>query len=72
MGIKKHGDQETYKRQFKMMSKQELLDDLIEEIYINAEIATAKYAKYNKGLQITIIGFIAFVVLLVIGIYLLV
>lgn len=51
------------------MSKEDLLNDLIEQIYINADIASIKYATYNHGLRRMIIGFILFVVLLLIGIY---
>ena len=42
---------------------------MIEQIYINADIASIKYATYNRGLRRTIVGFIFFVVLLLIGIY---
>lgn len=51
------------------MSKEDLLNDLIKEIYINADIASIKYATYNLGLKRTSIGFIVFVVLLLVGIY---
>lgn len=47
----------------------DLLNDLIEQIYINAEIASNKYATYNRGLILTIVGFVFFVMLLLIGIY---
>ena len=52
------------------MSEQELLDELISQIYINSDIASKKYNKYNKGVKWTIIGFGLFVVILLIGIYL--
>lgn len=68
-GIKKSGDHGTYNQRFYAMSKEELLNDLIEQIYINADIASIKYATYNLGFKRTIIGFILFVVLLLIGIY---
>lgn len=68
-GIKKVGDCKNYKQQFCDMSKEELLNDLIEQIYINAEIASFKYNTYNVGLRYTIIGFVLFVSLLLIGIY---
>ena len=68
-GIKKEGDCKNYKQRFYDMSKEELLNDLIEQIYINAEIASFKYNTYNLGLRHTIIGFVLFVSLLLIGIY---
>lgn len=68
-GIKKSGDYRTYHQRFCAMSKEDLLNDLIKEIYINADIASIKYATYNLGLKRTSIGFIVFVVLLLVGIY---
>lgn len=59
-----------YKNRFKNMSKTDLLDDLISQIYINADIATKKYSRYNLGLKLTIAGFLLFVVFILIGIYL--
>lgn len=69
MGIRKSGNYKTYNQKFYEMNKEELLNDLIEQIYINADIASVKYAKYNRGLKFTIIGFILFVIFLFIGIY---
>ena len=68
-GIRKNGDYNTYHQKFYAMSKEDLLNDLIEQIYINADIASIKYATYNRGLKRAIVGFIFFVVLLLIGIY---
>lgn len=67
-GIRKNGSYNTYHQKFCDMSKEVLLNDLIEQIYINADIAAIKYATYNRGLRRTIVGFISFVVLLLIGI----
>lgn len=69
-GINKHGNCEIYKAKFYEMGEQELLDELIAQIYINSNIASKKYNKYNKGVKWTIIGFGLFVVILLIGIYL--
>ena len=68
-GIRKNGNYNTYQQKFCAMSKEDFLNDLIEQIYINADIASIKYATYNWGLRRTIVGFIFFVVLLLIGIY---
>lgn len=68
-GIRKNGNYNTYHQKFCAMSKEDLLNDLIEQIYINADIASVKYATYNRGLRRTIVGFIFFVALLLIGIY---
>ena len=69
VGIRKNGDYKTYNEKFLAMDRESLLNDLIEQIYINADIASTKYASYNLGLRRTAIGFIFFVVLLLLGIY---
>lgn len=69
-GIIKNGNRDLYRERFITMTQEEYLDDLISEIYINAEIATVKYKKYNVGFKCSIIGFIAFVLMLLIGLYL--
>lgn len=68
-GIRKNGDHNVYHQKFCAMNKEDLLNDLIEQIYINADIASIKYATYNRGLRCTIVGFVFFVILLLIGIY---
>ena len=68
-GIKKNSNYVAYQEKFYAMNKEDLLNDLIEQIYINANIASIKYETYNLGLKCTIIGFILFVTFLVIGIY---
>lgn len=67
-GIRNNGNYNTYHQKFYAMSKENLLNDLIEQIYINADIASIKYATYNRGLRRTSVGFVFFVVLLLIGI----
>lgn len=69
-GIQKSGDRETYRDQFYSMSREELLNELLDEIYANADIATQKYTKYNSGLKYATIGFILFLILFLLGIYL--
>ena len=66
---KKNGDYKTYNQKFLAMDRESLLNDLIEQIYINADIAYTKYASYNLGLRRTAMGFIFFVTLLLLGIY---
>ena len=52
------------------MTKEEYLNDLLSQIYINSKIANEKHVNYNKGIKWTIIGFIALIVMFLIGIYL--
>lgn len=56
-GIGKHGEYQVYKQQFVEMNKLELLDELLIQIYINADIANNKYKKYNMGLKLISLGF---------------
>ena len=67
-GINKACDFKTYLHDYCMMSKEALLDDLLKQIYINADIACSKYTNYNCGLKYAIIGFVFFSVVLIIGI----
>lgn len=69
MGIRKSGDYKDYNYKFHAMNKEVLLDELIEQIYINADIAFIKYKKYNRGLRCTSVGFVFFLVFLFIGTY---
>ena len=69
-GIIKNGNKNSYFEKFVAMSQEEYLDDLISEIYINASIATTKYKKYNLGFKCTAIGFVAFIIILLSGVYL--
>lgn len=68
-GVNSYKDLKNYNKTFKKMSKDNLLDELISQIYINSEIATKKYKRYNLGLKFTIIGFFLFITILIIGIY---
>lgn len=69
-GICRNPDYFTYEKKFIGMNESELLKQLIKEIYINSKIASAKYHKYNIGLKLSIIGFVFFIFVLLIGIYL--
>lgn len=68
-GILNIGDSSAYRNRFLTMKKEELLDDLISEIYTNAEIATQKYKRYNCGLKLTVCGFVLFILMFLAGIY---
>lgn len=68
-GIQKSGNRETYRDQFCSMSREELLNELLDEIYENADIAAQKYAKYNLGLKYATIGFVLFLTFFLFGIY---
>lgn len=69
-GIKKCSNQQSFHNGFIALSEQELLKELTAQIYINADIASIKYEKYNKGLVYSVIGFVLFVIVLLVGVYL--
>lgn len=52
------------------IKKEDYLKDFLSQIYINSKIANEKYINYNKGIKWTIMGFIAFIAMFLIGIYL--
>lgn len=68
-GILNVGNKAVYRNRFLAMKDEELLDDLISEIYINSEIAKQKYRHYNLGLKLTAWGFALFILMLLAGIY---
>ena len=68
-GINNYKEIKGYSEKFYSMSKDDILNELILEIYINADIATKKYKNYNKGLKLTISGFILFIIFILIGLY---
>ena len=67
---KEKDDREVFQNDVLNMTKEEYLNDLLSQIYINSKIANEKHVNYNKGIKWTIIGFIALVVMFLIGIYL--
>lgn len=57
-GIRKHIVFKDYHSKFNTMTNEDLLKDLVRQIYINADIASRKYRKYNCGVKLTLIGFL--------------
>lgn len=68
-GILKVGNHTVYHSKFLEMTDQEILNDLVAEIYINAEIASQKYRRYNRGLKLAALGFVLFILMLLVGMY---
>jgi len=66
-GIKKNTNYLTYKAKLFNMSDEEFLNDIASQIYINSCICSDKYKNYKCGLKWSLIGFIAFIVLWIIG-----
>lgn len=68
-GIQKNPSYQNYQLNFCSLTKEQLLDELLSQIYINSEIAIIKYAKFNTGFKNTVIGFVLFISILIIGRY---
>ena len=68
-GILKVGDRAVYRNKFFAMTDREYLDDLITEIYINAEIASQKYRRYNQGLKLSVWGLVLFILMFLAGMH---
>lgn len=60
----------TFQNNVLSMKKEDYLKDLLSQVYINSKIANEKHVNYDKGIKWTVIGFIAFIVMFLIGIYL--
>lgn len=61
---------QTFQNNVLSMKKEDYLKDLLSQVYINSKIANEKHVNYDKGIKWTVIGFIAFIVMFLIGIYL--
>lgn len=60
---------QDYHSKFYLMSKKELFDELISQIYINSYIASEKYNNFNLGLRQISIGLVIFIVVLLLSVY---
>ena len=67
--ISRNGTSEKYQAKLLSISDDEIISDIISEIYINSKICTKKFSSYNLGLKLTVIGSFAFLLLWVIGSY---
>lgn len=65
---KYYKDYADYSTQFKAMTKENVLNAVLHDLYENAVIADKKYRYYNKGLKLTAGGFFLFAAWLLIGI----
>jgi hypothetical protein len=62
-------DQEDYFQCFKTVRKHELLDDLIDQINVNSQIALKKYKRFNIGFLLSLIGLSIFILLTTLGMF---
>lgn len=68
--ISNRSSYQVFQNDILSIKKDDYLKDLLSQVYINSKIANEKYVNYNIGIKWTIIGFIAFIVIFLIGIYL--
>jgi hypothetical protein len=68
--IVKNKTYEKYKKKLLSLDEKDFLNDLISQIYINSNICTTKFNRYNKGLKLSFIGYGAFIILWAVGSYL--
>lgn len=61
--ISKYDSFKEYKDKFTHFRKQDYINDLLSQVYINSQIASKKYKAYKMGMIISLIGFTAFAVL---------
>jgi uncharacterized BrkB/YihY/UPF0761 family membrane protein len=62
-------DATAYKERVLSSTKEELLEDILNQIYINSSICSCKYKHYNRGLKYTVIGFTTLIAILAIGVF---
>jgi len=60
---------EKYRKTVLALSRDGLLTDILNQIYINSEICSKKFKLYNKGMRCSIIGLFALLLLLGIGVF---
>ena len=65
--IAKNTTLSKYRTRLKKCTYEQLNDDLISQIYICSLICDKKFALYNKGLRLAIIGFSLFIAMIFIG-----
>lgn len=62
-------DQGDYFQSFKTVKKHEFLDDLIDQIKVNSQIALKKHRRYNLGFIFSVIGLFVFIPLITVGMF---
>lgn len=65
--ISKYNSFKEYKEKFSHIRRQDYINDLISQVYINSSIASRKYKAYKTGVITSCIGFTVFLILSVIG-----
>ena len=59
-----------YGNKIKMLSEDVYIDDIINQIYINSQICSKKYERYNFAIKFGVVGTLLFIMLYFIGIFL--
>ena len=64
---KKNPDYGQYKQKVMRTTEEDILNDIISQVYLNSKICKKKFTNYKYGFLISIIGLIASVILGIIG-----
>lgn len=59
-----------YGSKIKMLSEDAYIDDIINQIYVNSQICSKKYERYNLTIKLGAVGTFLFIILYFIGIFL--
>lgn len=62
---------QDYKKIVVEQNEDEMLDDLINQIYINAKICTDKYKRYRRGIKLIVFSVLTFLFITAIFIFIL-
>lgn len=65
--ISENSSSRIYGKKVKTMTEDEYVNDIINQIYINAKICTEKYERYNLALTLGTIGSLLFIMLYIVG-----
>ncbi len=65
--ISKNNTYKQYKKKMLECNREDFLNDVLSQIYINSKICSRKYDNYNQGLIMTLVGFIGFILSWFIG-----
>jgi hypothetical protein len=62
-------DAAAYNKRILSSTEKELLEDILNQIYINSSICSRKYKHYNRGLIFTVIGLAVLIAILAISLF---
>ena len=67
-GIASFSNVQEFKHSVKKMSEEEIVDELLNQLYTNSVICSKKFNNFKNGLFYSLIGLISIIVLFIIGV----